>query len=268
MNENNKGWYNAIYKRHSRRTFADTPIEKEKLESLHEFIIELNRSTDLCRIVLVRSHDGSIFSGIRGGYGVIRGAPAYLAFITHPDTADSYARLGYNGEVAILEATRLDLGTCWVSGTFNPKVAAKNLDISVHEKLIAVSPLGNPQGSYSFTEKVMSGFASSRKRKPLEQICTGEPFERWPDWAKTAAEAGRIAPSAMNRQPWIFRFGNQQLSVEITGSGNSGAYSKRLDCGIALRHLVVGAQHAIGHAVSVEFLVEPQVGIISDVSLF
>ena len=263
MNEQNREWYRAIAIRHSRRKFSDTPIEAGKLKRVSELITELNRSSDGARIALVRSHDGAIFSGIRGGYGVIKGAPAYLAFIAEPQSAGSHEGLGFIGEAAILEATALELGSCWVSGTFDSSAAAKDLSLAAGEQIIAVSPLGYPQDSYSITEKVMSGVAGSRKRKPLEQICTGTPLQQWPKWAGTAAEAARIAPSAMNRQPWIFRYDGQQLIVETAGSDNSGSYSKRLDCGIALRHLLVGAQHELGRAVDVEFYPAPQVAGLS-----
>ena len=261
----NKDWYEAIFIRHSRRKFSDTPIEAEKLQRLEELIGEVNESTNAARVLLVRSHDGSIFSSRRGGYGVIKGAPAYLAFVGRPDRSDSYERLGYIGEAAVLEATRLGLGSCWVSGTFDSSAAAADLSLATDpgEQVIAVSPLGYPKDSYSLTEKVMSGFAGSRKRKPLKQICFGTPLREWPDWARTAAEAARIAPSAINRQPWMFRYDGRELRVETTGPDSGGRYSKRLDCGIALRHLEVGAQQELGQAVSVDFYPAPQVAGIS-----
>lgn len=266
MIEKSRDWYQAIFIRHSRRKYSSTPINPEKLDSLGELIDEMNRNTDGARVALVRSHDGSIFSGIRGGYGVIKGAPAYLAFIAEPQTPGSYERLGYIGEAAVLEATALELGTCWVSGTFDPQAAAGKLELNAQESLVAVSPLGYPKDSYSFTEKVMSGIAGSRKRKPLEQLCAGSPLQEWPAWALTAAEAARIAPSAMNRQPWVFRYDGRELSVETAGADSGGAggrYSKRLDCGIALRHLEIGAQQEIRQAVSVKFYPAPRVAGIS-----
>jgi nitroreductase len=253
MNERNRNWYEAIELRHSRRKYVPTPVEPEKLETLAELIEELNRSSDAWRITLVRSHDEAIFSGIRGGYGIIKGSPSYLAFIGAPEESERHEELGYIGEAAVLEATHLGLGTCWVTGTFDPAAAAKDLDLASSERLFAVSPLGYPRDSYSFTEKVMKRAAGSRSRKPLDELCVGDELARWPEWARTAAEAARRAPSALNRQPWLFRFEGEELSVEVDakGGGNSrGTASKRLDCGIALRHLVVGAQYSLDAPVS------------------
>ena len=120
MNERNRNWYEAIELRHSRRKYVATPVEPEKLETLAELIEELNRSSDAWRITLVHSHDEAIFSGTRGGYGIINGARSYLAFIGAPDESERHEELGYIGEAVALEATHLGLGTCWVSGTFDP----------------------------------------------------------------------------------------------------------------------------------------------------
>ncbi|MFO7849898.1 MAG: nitroreductase family protein [Spirochaetia bacterium] len=124
-------------RRHSRRKFSGTQIETQKLDRLLELVAELNKRADACRLELVPAHDGAIFSGIRGGYGVIKGAPSYLAFIGTPDKEGSYEQLGYIGQAAVLEATRLELGTCWVSGTFDAAAAARDLEISPQEQVPA-----------------------------------------------------------------------------------------------------------------------------------
>jgi nitroreductase len=240
MNRQNEEWYKAVELRRSRRKFTGEPIQSEEVDRMGELIVNLNQTVENCRVSLVESHDGSIFSGIRGGYGVINGAPSYLAFIGKSSQSSIYERLGYIGEAAVLEATRLELGTCWVSGTFDPTAAVKDLNLEPEEELLAVSPLGCPQNAYGFSEKMMSGLAGSRKRKPLEAITAGWNLER---------------------QPWIFRFEGGELVVETANSsgGFGSRFSKRLDCGIALRHLVVGAQHSLGSAVAVKFYDSAQV---------
>ena len=124
-----------------------TPVEPEKLETLAALTAELNGSYDAWRIALVRSHDGAVYSGIRGGYGIIKGAPSYLAFMGAPEESERHEELGYIAEAAVLEATHLGLGTCKVSGTFDPQAAAKELDLASSERLLAVSPLGYPRDS-------------------------------------------------------------------------------------------------------------------------
>lgn len=263
MTEQNRTWYGAVAVRHSRRKYVATPVEQEKLERLATLIEELNHGSTPWRIALVRSHDGSVFSGIRGGYGIIKGAPSYLAFIGDPERSERDEMLGYIGEAAVLEATHLGLGTCWVSGTFDPAAASRDLELSAGERLLSVSPLGYPKESYSFTEKMMKRAAGSHSRKPLEDLARGEALSRWPEWARTAAEAARRAPSALNRQPWIFHCDGQELSVEVDGAGsNRGSASKRLDCGIALRHLEIGAQYSLDAPVALSFDDAPRIATI------
>ena len=97
----------------------------------------------------------------------------------------------------------------------------------------------------------MKRAAGTLSRKPLEELAVGEALARWPEWARTAAEAAQRAPSALNRQPWLFRFDGEKLLVEASAEGSSrGSASKRRDCGIALRHLVVGPQHSLDAPVS------------------
>jgi nitroreductase len=258
MDSEQTSLYEAIFLRHSRRKYLRQPIEAATLERIEALAGRLNAEAAGCRIVPVPSHSGAIFSGIRGGYGIIKGAPSYLAFIARPQESGSYARLGYYGETMVLEATRLGLGSCWVSGTFDPRAAGRELDLGPAEELVAVTPLGYPREGTSMSEKLIKRAAGSHSRKPLEQLCTGEPVERWPDWARTAVEAGRLAPSAVNRQPWRFRYDGEELTVE-TADGGSEA-KKLLDCGIALCHLELGARHSLGEGLRLRFYPAPRVG--------
>jgi hypothetical protein len=57
-------------------------------------------------------------------------------------------------------------------------------------------------------------------------------------------EAARLAPSAGNRQPWRFSAGSGFVEIGAAGARDSERYSKRLDCGIAMLHLELGARAA------------------------
>jgi len=58
---------------------------------------------------------------------------------------------------------------------------------------------------------------------------------------RTAVEAARLAPSAVNRQPWRFRMGENRITLISNDNKKSHGVSPFLDCGIALLHLIVGA---------------------------
>ncbi len=65
-------------------------------------------------------------------------------------------------------------------------------------------------------------------------------YEKLPEWQKCAVEAGRLAPSARNVQPWEFDVLKDSIQVACV-SRNFGYGA--LDCGIAMLHIEVGAAH-------------------------
>jgi hypothetical protein len=149
--------------------------------------------------------------------------------------------VGYTGEGIILEATALGLGTCWVGGYFYPKSVADQISVRNSERILAITPVGIPPESYSFQEKLMTGFGHMHKRKRLAELVSGTPKQ---EWMTTALEAARLAPSAVNRQPWRFILGNNSISIRLDKDRDSGKVSRRLDCGIVMLHLELGARHA------------------------
>ena len=54
-------------------------------------------------------------------------------------------------------------------------------------------------------------------------------------------EAARLAPSAVNRQPWRFYMEPNGITVSVDSSLVEWGISKRLDCGIAMLHIEVAA---------------------------
>ena len=233
-------WYQAIFLRHSRRSFMSRIPEEDKLGRLEALCREF-RPYPGARVELVRRPPGTVFKGLLGGYGRITGAQGYIAFIGIEGSSNVEEGIGYTGEGAILEATSLGLGTCWVSGFFRPESVKEHLALAEGERIFAVTPVGYAERNYTLKDKIYRGLAGSRKRKPLVSICEGPRTEPWQD---KAIEAARLAPSAANRQPWRFDLGNGSITVRMDGSKDSRRYPKRLDCGIAMLHLELGAAAA------------------------
>ena len=101
----------------------------------------------------------------------------------------------------------------------------------------AVSPLGHPTERLSAAERLVYGQARPKFRRSLDEIAPGH--EDWPAWAGEGARAARIAPSAMNRQPWRFRYVDGSVVVSVHGPAPTMG---RLDCGIAMLHFELGAR--------------------------
>lgn len=194
--------------------------------------------------------------GIAGSYGGVSGAPSALVFVGVDEERDVQAAVGYTGEGLVLEATALGLDTCWVGGLFSTKHAVLLGDVAEGERVYAVSPVGYAVERISTKERIVFGMGHPKFRRELGEIAPG--VETWPTWAHAGVEAARIAPSAMNRQPWRFRLDADDVVVSVAEGADTPRVSKRLDCGIAMLHFELGARAAGADGVW-EFLEAPDV---------
>ena len=257
MNIPDERWYRVIEKRRSRRRFAPKPIEASLLSQMVSVCTEFRPFND-ARAVVVTEPPDTVFKGAIGPYGKIKGAPAFIAFIGNMGSPNVYEQVGYTGEGVILEAEALNLATCWVAGFFRPKVVASLIGISEGERVLAVTPIGYATARHSLEERVMTGFGLTHRRRSLSGLVTGLRQSEWPKWIRLALEAARLAPSAVNRQPWRFKLEPHSITVSVNTLGREYGLSKRLCCGIAMLHIEVAAlSYGIGG--NWEFLEPPLV---------
>lgn len=210
------------------------------------------------RAMLVEGSTDEVFRGLIGSYGKVKDARAFIAFIGDMDCPSIQEHVGYLGEGIILEVTAMGLATCWVGGFFRRDVAASLVGTGGSERVLAVTPVGYSAPEVTLEERAMCRFGASHRRKPLSQLVTGLEETKWPEWMKAALEAARLAPSAMNRQPWSFYVEPDSITVSVTGLPIDLVVSRRLDAGIAMLHIEVAA---LSHGVqgSWGYLENPQV---------
>ena len=79
-----------------------------------------------------------------------------------------------------------------------------------------------------------------RRRRRLSEICSPDPSD-WPLWAYNAAEYVRIAPSAVNLQPWRLSFAGRTLML------SSARPNASLDMGIAMLHMMTAVADVRHH---------------------
>ncbi|MTI67421.1 MAG: nitroreductase [Firmicutes bacterium] len=237
-----RDWYEIIKRRHSRRNYINKQIDSKVLEKLNKFIKKVNSFNSGVRIKIVNESCDGVFKGIIGSYGKIKGAKSYACIIGNTNENYIDEKIGYYGEALILKATSLDLGTCWVSGTFKKEAVNEFIKLEPSEKIYAITPIGYVKEDYSLTEKLMNKMISSHKRKDLNKICIEGFNSTWPKWIKDGIKCSQLAPSAINRQPWLFSVDGSVVTVQ-TNNIKVNKYSKRLDCGISMLHFEIGALH-------------------------
>jgi len=242
----------TVKKRKSIRTFQSSTISSEKRNILQHAVDALSK--DSYRFVWIERKMRKSISEKIETYGVIKGANAYLVGIVCKDDKnrkDTAIHFGYDFEQAILNATELGLGTCWMAGTFNAATFARNIDLGQNEKINMVSPVGIPAEKPHLLSKLFTRSARSKIRKPWQELFfdgrKNSPLSKKNigDYA-LVLEMVRLAPSAVNSQPWRvikidgdFHFFAAQTSYFALGKELFLRYN---DMGIALAHFELACQ--------------------------
>lgn len=221
----------AIDRRRSRRKYLQTPIAPEALAKLRDLIKGLREDKNLnMQLVL---EDGDAFNGLRKSYGMFSGVQNYVVQIGNKEDAVTKEQMGYYGELLVLHATVLGLGTCWVGGTYDQSLCPVALEGG--DRILCTIVVGNVDSSLSAKERFFR-WGTHRKTKTVEQMYTAD--AEVPDWFLAGMNAVQKAPSAVNRQPAMFAYQNGVVRASVEGS--SDAFSA-LDLGIAKLHFELGA---------------------------
>lgn len=245
----------AIEVRTSRRDYLKEPLQEKDLEKIRELAGELESNSS--RIEVLGEGGEDVFQGIIGSYGIIKNGRSCAVFIGKKKDPHSLEKSGYYGQALILGVTAMGLGSCWVAGFFKREGALKHLELRDGEEILAVTPIGYVD-DYSFKEKLMRRMVRGHRRKKLEDLCSGLERDDWPPWMERGLELARLAPSALNHQPWRFLVAEDSITIEMDQRVIDPHSFKRLDCGIAMLHFELGAR-LFGVVGRWEHLPSPQV---------
>ena len=221
----------AIKIRRSRRKYIPEPLEPSAAARLQELIDEYNGKENLdIRLVV---DNGDAFGGLRKSYGMFSGVRNYIGLIGNDADTIYLEKLGYYGELLILRATALGLGTCWVGGTFHRSSCPFGL--AEGEKVICVISVGRVPEALSLKEKFIYKL-THRKTKSAEQMYKSDIAV--PEWFLSGMEAVQAAPSAVNRQPVMFEYKDGAVTASVEDIAGEGF---TIDLGIAKLHFELGA---------------------------
>ena len=196
--------HEMIYQRKSCRQFTGKPVDGEMLEKILSFEMKplypeikvrmdiVSRDQVKCICPWTTPQLIAVYSEEREGY---------------------LENIGFLFQQMDLYLQTLGLGVCWLGmGRMNPKTATRVEGM----KFVIMLAFGHPKGDQLRHDR--KGF----KRKSMEQIA---------DKPDPRLEPARLAPSAVNSQPWYFTHEGATIHVHCSKKGS------RLDAGIALAHL-------------------------------
>ena len=234
----------AVGKRVSVRNYSNQPIEDEKMALLTDFLKGMDNPFNQKVNFHFFNMDKSSEDQKLGTYGVIQKAKNFIGASVKP-VPWALEALGYELETIMLYLAHLDIGTCWLGGTFNRKGFALALDVEEDEILPAITPLGYAQSNRHLQEVLMRTFVQAHKRLEWNKLFFSNDFQT--PLSKELAgqfvfpfEMVRLAPSASNKQPWRLLLKDGQVhffEYKTPGYSDSFPYDiQRIDMGIAAAH--------------------------------
>lgn len=219
--------YEAIGSRQSIRKYENKEIPEKLRNQILVFSETVPRLND--RI----GTEVEILDNIKGK-AVIKGlfrveAPYYLVFSSAPD--EGYARnAGYMMEQIVLYLTTKGIGSCFLGGS---KAKGSLVSSKVQVMLLA---FGYPKGKL-LRESPLA------KRLPLKELCTFK--EEAGEQLRTVLRAARLAPSALNSQPWHFIVYADRIYVFAKKGGlliRGDNEMRDFSIGVMLSHIMQAAE--------------------------
>lgn len=202
-----------IESRRSVRSYTGELLSAETITEINAYLKELSAPFGAeIRIELISAMMGDEPVKL-GTYGVIRGASHFLALIVKEgELADVSG--GYVLEQVVLYCTQMELGTCWLGGTFKAKDFLEHIQLRENEKLPIICAIGYPAEKRRILDSIFRASAGSNNRKAFEQLFFNKSFATplsREEASKYKVPLGmlRLAPSASNKQPWrVLKDGN------------------------------------------------------------
>lgn len=197
--------YETIFKRRSVRTYEDSAISDEVLTKIKTYLSEIKQlDGQQARFEVVESKD----------IGINKAPYCIMAFCE--DTPKAYINVGFCLQEMDLFIQSINLGSFWF-GMAKPKEKKEDFVILL---------------AFGKTDVPFRKSQEEFKRLEVDKISNVD---------NAAAKAARLAPSAVNSQPWQFRFESDKVLINYFGRGLLKAVLKKkfskIDIGIAAKHM-------------------------------
>ena len=235
----------VIAKRRSVRTFDGTALSPEDARKLIDFCggVENPYAIPITWKLLDAEEHGLSSPVIVGTDIFIAGK---MRRVPHAEEA-----FGYSFEKIVLFAESIGLGTTWIAGTMNRDAFERAIALEPGEVMPCVSPVGYPAKKMSLRETMMRKGIKADSRFAFEELFFDGGFdkpltEEKAGALKDALEGVRLAPSAVNKQPWrVVVCGGKAHFYEKRSKGyvsGDGWDLQKIDIGIALCHFELAAK--------------------------
>lgn len=246
---------NLILNSKSVRSFKEKEVENRYFDEIKRFV-ETSK-------VLVPEIDTEIsfynkneiydkIDGLAGYNGFLIDSPHYMIMLS--EEKDNYIEnAGYVAEKARLKATEFGIDSCWITFSDGNAILEK-LGLLTDKKLVALIAFGYAEEAkkkvinatktgenYSKSEMAKESDVIASGRKAVEEIVF---MDKWGQNAdlevleeRALLEAfsyARLAPSALNRQPWRFIVDGGKVVLAVDVEELKNEYEGSIDSGIVM----------------------------------
>ena len=243
----------AIRNRRSIRNYSKQVLDAKLLNKINSLLENPFKGPfgNTPRFILIEKPEARQQQKVKlGTYGFISNAGYFIGGCIEKFEF-SEVDYGYSLERIIIELTRLELGTCWIGGTFKRKDYEILLKTTESETIPCITPVGYKAEKKSLRERLGLTLTDGSKRNPfemhffennLENPLIFNPENKY----HNVLELVRRAPSAVNKQPWrVIKQDNKYhfyiFRDKMVGSTKNTDLQK-VDLGIALAHFKLGVE--------------------------
>lgn len=244
----------AIQNRQSIRNYRPNPINNEDQKKIQDYInnpenqIGPNGNTIKLSLLV---NDQPQEKEMIGTYGFIKNGAAFLVGSCE-NNVESLFDFAYVVENFIIYMSHLEIGTCWLGGTFDREKITQSVNLYENEIIPAIIAIGYPEKKPHFKEFVVRTAIQASKRKSPNQLffyqSFDQPLENRGEEFQEALELVRLAPSAKNKQPWRLLFSEDlsevhfYIAMALENEEKFNAQIEYLDIGAAFSHFICGIE--------------------------
>lgn len=215
------------------------PLNDSDHQYMLKLIDEINQESDL-KIELV--HDAKkAFKGLTKSYGLFKNVNSVI--VLKGNNIENLLEIcGYYGEKIVLEATKKDLGTCFVGGSFDSKF------FKYDEEVVCLITIGYVDKRLTMREKLIHDTLHSKKASFLDKV---NHHHELSENDLIAIEAVSLAPSAKNRKAIKLDF----IEDDIVISTSNTYHFDLMDLGIAKYNfeVVTGIKFPLGNNARISY---------------
>lgn len=234
-----------VRERRSVRTYDGRELSHEHKESLVSFMVNIENPYNLpVKFKLLSAKENGLVCPVVSGTDLYVGGKMKRS-------AFAEEAFGYSFEMLVLYAQSLGIGTVWLGGTMNRPAYEEAMHLDSDEMMPCASSLGYASQKMSVRETMMRKAIKANERLPFDKLFFDGSFKV----SLTEEKAGRflkplemvrLAPSAVNKQPWRVVVAENAAHFYLKRSKGftvgSSLDMQKIDIGIALCHFALAAK--------------------------